>query len=262
MRTWTQSFLLAAAVGIASAQPVVNPVSGPVAPGSLLSLFGTSLSNATQSASTVPLSMSVADVTSVTVGTFPAALVLVSPSQMIVQVPWEAIPGAPANVVVTNSAGASQPVPLQVAEFAPVIMNLNVGTTAQAFVLNQDGTLNGPGTILSTIPGTTPHPENSGNNVTIYATGLGPVASPPPDGTTSSNQSRPTLNTPFVLIGGGFAQVVSSVLSAKYPGVYEVVVTVPYGITLGSDTPISIQMTDSATGNTASNTNAATMATR
>jgi uncharacterized protein (TIGR03437 family) len=226
-----------------------------------MSIFGSGLSTTIQSASTVPLSVSVGDVSSVTVAGTNAPVLVVSPGQITAQVPWEAVPG-PADLVVTNSAGASQTVSVTVAEFAPMILTLNFGTTAQAYVINQDGTLNGSGTVLGSIPTATAHAENSGNNITIYATGLGPVSSPPPDGSPSSDQPRPTLNTPFVTIGGVFANVVSSGLSAQYPGVYAVVVTVPFGITLGNDVPIQIQMSDAATGNSGSSTNLATMASR
>lgn len=225
-----------------------------------MSIFGSGLSTTIQSASTVPLSVTVADVASVTIGGVNAPVLVVSPGQIIAQVPWEAVPGGPANVVVTNGAGASQTVQVQVAEFAPTVMNLNFGTTAQAYVINQDGTLNGAGTILGSIPTAVSHPEFSGSMVTIYATGLGPVSSAPADGSISSPQASPALSTPFVTIAGASAQVVSCGLSSKYPGVYEVVVSVPYGITPGNDQPIQITMNDPNTGNAASSTNTATMA--
>lgn len=261
MRIWALSPLLMIAGGLALGQPVVNPVLNPVAPGSLVSLFGTSLSSTIQTASTVPLSMSVADVSSVTIGGASAAVLFVSPGQINLQVPWEAVPG-PASLVITNGAGSSQTVQIQVAAYAPVIMNFGFGASAQAFATNMDGTLNGPVNTPASVAGVVTHPEFSGNPVTIYATGLGPVSSPPADGAASADQARPCTGTAFVTVGGANAQVVSCGLSSQYVGVYQLAFVVPYGITPGNDLPVQIQMTDPNSGNTVASANSATIATQ
>jgi uncharacterized protein (TIGR03437 family) len=70
----------------------------PVAPGSLISIFGTQLSSGTANADTIPLSAKLAG-TSVTVtgpaGTFDAPLLFVEPGQINAQLPWECFPPAP-----------------------------------------------------------------------------------------------------------------------------------------------------------------------
>jgi uncharacterized protein (TIGR03437 family) len=222
-----------------------------------MTLFGTSLASSIQTASTVPLSMTAADVSSVTIGGVPAAILFASPGQINVQVPWEALPGSAA-VVVTNSAGTSQAVQVQVQEFAPVIMNLGFGASAQAFAINTDGTLNGITNSPASIPGVVSHPEIAGNGVTLYVTGLGPVTSTPADGAGSMDQTRFCMGTQIATVGGLPAPITSCVLSGPYAGVYQVTITVPFGLAPG-DQPVQIQIAD--TGAAVPSTNLATIAT-
>jgi len=88
------------------------------APGMLVSIFGTNLAPQTLSASSVPLSTSLAGV-SVTFNGVKAPLYFVSPLQLNVQVPFEMVPGS-ANVTVTVN-GQSDSQPVQIANVAPGI---------------------------------------------------------------------------------------------------------------------------------------------
>src|SRR6266566_5167307 len=80
-----------------------------IAPGSLISIFGTNLASALSSASSPTLSTTLGDVNSVTLNGMPVPLSFVSAGQINAQAPWELIPGA-ANVVVTRGGLSSQPV--------------------------------------------------------------------------------------------------------------------------------------------------------
>src|SRR5690349_20789054 len=109
----TASFaaLLALASATAFAQPVVIAPGGvlngasfdktgqPIAPGALVSIFGTDLSAATASASSVPISTSLSSVTVTFNGVSAAVKDVVHSSangdQLNVQVPWEILPLVP-----------------------------------------------------------------------------------------------------------------------------------------------------------------------
>src|SRR5215470_6303705 len=120
--------LLPLAVGLALAQPAVTTPTVTVAPGSLASIFGTNLSATVQTASSVPLSVTLADVTSVTIAGAASPVAFVSAGRIGFQVSWAVTPGS-VNLVVTNNAGTSQPVQIQVAQYAPAILPLNLGLT-------------------------------------------------------------------------------------------------------------------------------------
>src|ERR1039457_5304644 len=140
MKSYVPAFLLLAAMA-ASAQtapPVVSAggvasTAGPstgqaVAPGSLVSIFGTNLASSMAASGTVPLSTTLSGV-SVTFNNTPAPVQFVSNGQINVQLPWglalSTAAGGPAQVVVTRDDGAtSAPVGVQVLAIAPAIYNL------------------------------------------------------------------------------------------------------------------------------------------
>src|SRR5207237_7063949 len=140
-------------------------------------------------------------VSSVTINGTALPLVFVSDTQINAQVPWEMNPGQ-ANVVVNRGSGASQPMAVQVNQFAPALFGFNLGTL-QAIATNGDGSLAAP---TGSIPGITSHPATAGDTLTFFATGLGPVDPAPVDGANSTDMTRPTTNTPAVLIGGAMGQ--------------------------------------------------------
>ncbi len=208
-----------------------------IAAGSLISIFGSGLASGLTVASSVTLSTSLGDVGSVTINGQAAPLAFVSDSQINAQIPWE-ITNGQANVVVTRGGTASQPMSVQVNQFAPALFGLNLGTL-QALASNADGTLTAPS---SAIAGITSHPATAGDTITFFATGLGPVSPMPADGANSSDMMRPTTNTPTVMIGGAPAQVSFSGLSPQFVGVYQLNVVVPGGATTGNTVSVQVQM--------------------
>src|SRR5882762_4433465 len=110
-------FSLMAALPLLSQTPVISD-SGilnsvtldstqPVAPGSIVSIFGSQLASASATADSVPLSTSIAGV-SVTFNGVQAALRLVSPTLISAQVPWETdATQSTASVVVTQNGVSS-----------------------------------------------------------------------------------------------------------------------------------------------------------
>ena len=143
---------------------VVNAASfsGSVAPGSLISIFGTNLAHATTSAARIPLPISLAD-TSVSINGVRAPLLYVSPGQINAQVPPQIKAGA-ATAIVTTSGSATSTVSFTTTPIAPQIF---IASATRILVLNQDGTLNSAG-----------HPAPSGSVVTIFLTGQGDMTAP------------------------------------------------------------------------------------
>jgi uncharacterized protein (TIGR03437 family) len=208
-----------------------------IAPGSLISIFGSGLASALATANSVPISTTLGDVNSVTINGTAVPLVFVSGGQINAQVPWSMSPGT-ANVVVNRGGVASDPMAVEVSQFAPAIFGLNLGTL-QAIATNADGSLTAP---AGSIPGITSHPAAAGDTITLFATGLGPVSPAPVDGGNSADATRQTTTAPVVLIGSAPGSVSFSGLSPQFVGVYQLNVVVPGGVAAASAVPVQVQM--------------------
>lgn len=249
----TAAFLLLTAIS-ASAQapaPVVSTggvattagqsSAGAVAPGSLISIFGTNLASGMAASDTVPLSTTLSGV-SVTINGLAAPVQSVSSGQLNVQVPLS-LPlsddkSGPAQVVVKRDDGVSSAAAgVLVAASSPAIFSIG----GQAIALNSDGSLAAP---AGAIPGIATHPAKIGDpgGLVILATGLGAVDQPIADGANSSDQQRNTLAMPTVLIGGIAAQVSFSGLSPQYVGVNQITVAIPPGTPTGNAVSLQIQV--------------------
>jgi uncharacterized protein (TIGR03437 family) len=211
-----------------------------VAPGSLVSIFGSNLSSTMANSGTVPLSTTLSGV-SVTFNSTPVPIQSVSSGQISVQLPW-GLGLANSQVVVTRDDGtASAPVSVPVVAGAPAIYSIG----GQGIAINSDGSLAAPS---GAFPGIATHPAVIGDprGLTILATGLGMVDAPIGDGANSLDLTRNTVVKPTVMIGGVPAQLVFSGLSPQYPGVNQINVVIPAGTPVGSAVTLQLQL-DAAT---------------
>ncbi len=209
-----------------------------VAPGSLISIFGSNLASALTLSDSATLSTTLGDVNSVTINGVAAPLQFVSGGQINAQAPWELTPGQ-ANVIVTRAGMASQPAVAQVAMFSPALYGFNLGT-AQAIAINTDGSI---AAAAGAITGVTSHPAMAGDTITFYASGLGPLDNPPPaDGAGSLDLLRQTTTPLTIMVGGVPAQVSFSGLSPQFVGVYQVNMVVPSGVTPGGAVPMQLMI--------------------
>jgi len=156
-----------------------------IAPGSLISIYGTGLATGTAPAPTIPLPNNLAGV-SVTVDGLPAPLFYASPTQINAQVPFEIAPGL-ASVSVNVGAAVSQLV-FTASAIAPGVWTLSDGSHTLAV---NDTT----GAVGASIP--------PGTWATIYATGQG--ALPDRLGTGDPAPISPLIvpNTPVAVSVGG-----------------------------------------------------------
>ncbi len=217
-----------------------------VAPGSMVSIFGTGLASGLARLDSVPLSTTIGDV-SVTFNGVAAPLQFVSENVIAAQVPWEVLPdptvSGTASIVVTRPGGPSQAVTVPIIPAAPAVYRVHPWTT-QAMALNADGTLTAAN---GTVEGFQSHPANVGDAILVYANGLGAVTPGIATGANSQDVTRITQVTPTVLIQGQSAKVTFSGLSPKVPGLNLLNVVVPAGITSSDSAPIQIQIGNTTT---------------
>jgi len=226
-----------------SAGGIVNAASfaagQPVAPGSLVAIFGNDLAPGLAQADSVPLSTSLANV-SVTFNGVAAPLDFVAAGQINAQVPYEMGPGT-ANVIVTRNNVDSAATPVVVNAVAPGVFA--AGTHAIAIIATDPsdpryGTLAAP---LGSIPGLPTNPAKVNDILIVYATGLGPVTPAVLSGHDSLDQLRTTVLTPTALINNVPAPVFFSGLTPQFPGVYQLNVGVPQ-VPAGDAVPLQVQV--------------------
>lgn len=183
--------------------------SGSVAPGSLISIFGTNLAGSPASASGFPLPNELGG-TAVSINGNPAPLLYVSPRQINAQVPFET--GVGTATVIVNGTAASFPLAVQAA--APGLFTF---TANQAAVQNQDGIINGPD-----------HPVPAGKAISAYLTGQGPVNPPVSTGAAAPFGPFAVPTLPLTaMLGGRPAAITFSGLAPGLAGVFQVNLTVP-----------------------------------
>jgi uncharacterized protein (TIGR03437 family) len=166
----------------------------PVAPGSLVSIFGSNLAPQTAQAATIPLPTSLAGV-SVSFNGLNAPLLYVAPGQINAQLPFEIASNSSVNVVVNNNGVVSTPQSVDVSPYAPGVFMLQ----GYAVAIHSDGSLAAPAGSIAQVAS---RPAVPGEMLQVLATGLGPVNPPAITGNNSLDMLRRTVATPSVLIGG------------------------------------------------------------
>lgn len=207
-----------------------------LAPGSIVSLYGTNLSGATVVSDLAPPLPALLDDTSVLVQDTGMPLFFVSPGQINFQMPWYPSSTPPFNSTFTVQHGSlSTSVVLTVRAYAPGIFTTNSRGSGQASAL-----VAGTSSIAAptgAFPGS--RPANRGEYVSLYCTGLGLATNRPALGLPApSDPLATTIAAPTVTIGGINARVAFSGLAPGYVGLYQVNVQVPAGVTTGSAVPV------------------------
>ncbi len=212
------------------------PAPIPVAPGSIISIFGVNLAATTAAASEIPLPTELAG-TSVRINGEAAPIFFVSPGQINAQLPFEVAPG-PASAVVRTPAGESAAQTFNVDAKAVGIFQFP--GTNRAVALNQDGSVNGP-----------ENPESRGNILVVFLTGQGPVSPP-----VATGRAAPAAPLSFASlsatasIGRAAADVKFLGLTPGFVGLAQANIEIPAGAATGTDVVVFISV-DGQAGNTA-----------
>lgn len=190
---------------------VVNAASftAAVAPGELISIFGSGLSG--------PASAS-----SVIMNGAALQVLLSSPFQINAVVPAALNPGSYALVVSSPFGSVSQNVAVQAAAPGIFILGMNSDGSTAGAVVNQDGTVN-----------TATNPLARGTVMTIYGTGLGAVK--------ASGALSVTSATVQAVLGGNVVPVAFAGLTPGFIGLYQVNVMVPLATPPGLSLPLIVR---------------------
>ncbi|HZS49907.1 MAG TPA: hypothetical protein VFA54_03540 [Bryobacterales bacterium] len=225
-----------------TAAGVVNAASfasGPIAPGEIISIFGSNLGPAVSTgavidASTARLATIVAGV-AVLFNNLPGALFYVQEKQINVQVPYElasrtgAVPGV-VTIVVSYQGASSAPVSVPAAAAAPAVFTVSRGL-GQAAALNQDNS-----------PNSAANPAGRGSVVQIFMTGQGPTNPPALTGQLTQPPYAAPLQTPTVTIGGITAKTIFVGLAPNLAGLLQIDAIVPVDVVPGPNVPLEISI--------------------
>ncbi len=204
-----------------------------LAPGSIVSVFGSNLTQGQHFASQLPLETTLGGAPLV-VGGVEQHLFFSSDGQINAQIPFE----LPANsrpqmvVRVQREGGAeaiSVPETITIAEARPAIFTTNQQGTGQGAILNQDSS-----------PNSAKNPEVVGNVIQVFSTGLGNTDPGVPSGQLAPSQ-EPLARVIIPVqaqIGGSSAAVQFAGLAPGFVGLYQVNVQIPAGVEPGSEIPL------------------------
>jgi uncharacterized protein (TIGR03437 family) len=207
--------------------------SGVLAPGSIVSVFGTSLASSTAGAAMLPLPLSLGGA-SLTIGGIPVPLFYASNLQINAQIPFGLTPNTRPQVVLQTQSAIAVPETITLDFARPGIF---VTTASQGVVINGDQLVDAT------------HPATAGDVVVIYCTGLGATTPPVATNQTSPAPAAVAAIQPTVSVGGVNAAVQFAGLTPGSVGLYQVNVQIPPGVPAGS--AVSLVMTQ---GGVSSNT--------
>ena len=183
---------------------------GAVAPGEVVTLFGTAIGppilvNAAINPSTGLVSSSLAN-TQVLFGGIPGPMIYATSTQVAAIVPYELAGQTSINVQVQYLGVPSNAIAVPLATTAPGIFTLNAAGTGPAAILNQDGSTNGPA-----------NPADKGSVVVVYATGEGQTVPRGVDGLVTIGPDDPPPVLPVTASVGG--QPATVIFAAEAPGI-------------------------------------------
>ncbi len=200
-----------------------------VAPGSIISIFGSNLAETIAGAARLPLPLALGAV-SVSFDqpaaglSIPGRFFFVSPGQLNVQVPWEFAGLTSVMLKVRIDDTVSAVYTLQLSDYAPGIFEYTIGGQKLGVVTHADGSIVTPSS-----------PAKKGETVIVYATGVGPVDQQQASGSAAGAQPLAhTTQTPAVTVGSQSASVLFSGLAPFFVGLYQLNVTIPSGTPSGT----------------------------
>ena len=218
---------------------------GSVAPGEIVTIFGSSLGpdtlHTSQLDSNGRVSTSLMD-TQVLFDGVPAPILYTLAGQVSAIVPYEVAGKGTTQVQVFYQGKGSNVVATPVSAVMPGIFTLDASGHGAGAILNQDGTVNSPG-----------NPASVGTYVVIYATGEGQTVPAGEDGQPDASPAPVPIAEPVsATIGGVAIPAVQYAGGAPglVAGVLQINIQIPQGVPTGGSVPIAITVggQDSQTG--------------
>jgi uncharacterized protein (TIGR03437 family) len=246
-RTLTGTRAVSGALGNLAPAPVISAVVNsasfvqnvPLAPGSIVSIGGTNLSNGTGQAASIPLGSTLAD-SSVLMSSTVLPLYYSSSGLINAVSPGQISVNTSHQVLVARGSALSVPVLVDVGPADPAIFPYpSPGDPAS------QGAIVNPVNYAVAQPGS---PVTAGDAIAIFCTGLGAVDQKVSDGAGAPfSPVADTVVIPTVTIGGQSSKVFFSGLTPGSVGLYQINATVPSGVTPGDAVPVVISI-DGRTG--------------
>jgi trimeric autotransporter adhesin len=238
----TGTEMVTGGLGASSLAPVLSgAVNGasfapnsPLAPGSIISLFGSNLGNGLAGATALPLGTTLSDATVVMAGNA-LPLLFGSGGQINGVVSMGINTNTSQQILVQRNNTLSIPISVDVAPANPAVFPFPVPGDPP-----QQGAIVNAFTYVVADPKA---PVSAGDVFAIFGTGLGAVDQTIADG--AAAPSMPPANTvahATVTIGGQAATVTFSGLSPGFAGLYQIDAVVPTGITPANDVPVIVSI--------------------
>jgi uncharacterized protein (TIGR03437 family) len=209
-----------------------------VAPGGLITLFGTQLSPVNLASSEMPLPTALAN-SCLTVNGLPMPILFVSPTQVNAQMPFETI--GDVTLILRTPGGTSDNYNLQVQTNAPSVFRVPAPdkTTVPTVIRNDDGQL---------VTDSHPIHRKGKEALVIYSTGLGATSPAVPSGMPApTNPLAVALTAPTVTLGGVSLPVLYYGLAPGEVGVYQINVSIPSSVPVGFPESLVITQGTSST---------------
>ena len=222
-----------AAAPIPQLSSIVNAAdqTKPVAPGGLISVIGSGLSPTNVATSQVPMPTALGE-SCLSVNGIALPLLFVSGTQINAQLPFN-IEGS-SQMMLRTPGGVSNNLNFTILPTAPSVFR----TSDAATVVRAANNL-----VVSDA-----NPVLAGDELTIYATGLGRTSPAVETGAAApSNPLAAAMTQPNVTLSGMPLRVDYAGLTPGGVGVYQINVRIPGGITAGSSVPLTIQQGASST---------------
>jgi uncharacterized protein (TIGR03437 family) len=201
-----------------------------IAPGGLITVFGTQLSPVNLATSEIPLPTALAD-SCLTVNGLPVPILFVSPNQINAQMPFETIGNV--SLILRTPGGSSNSFNTQVLPTAPSVFHSGVAgpnTDIPTVIRNSNGQLV-----------TDSDPIHKNDILVIFLTGMGLTSPAVATGAPSPlNPLAIALVRPTVTIGNSQLGLLYFGLAPGEVGVYQINVQVPSNIQAGLSMPLTI----------------------
>ena len=212
---------------------VVNAGDGKndVAPGGLISVYGTNLSPVNMASAEIPLPTALAN-SCLSVNGLPVPILYVSPTQVNAQMPYQEIGNV--TLILRTPGGQSNNYNLVVEPNAPSVFLASLGGTTgiPTVVRNDDNEL---------VTASHPIHRKSNTALVIYLTGLGPTSPAVASGQPGPVSPLAVSNVqPTVTLGGTDLPVLFSGLAPGMVGVDQINVSVPFDVPDGMSVPLVI----------------------